>query len=253
VGGAGQIAVFTAIIRSTAAVPWTLGGTVTFTIDGTTQAPSGVLGGIAILVTSGLSVGPHTVGAVYGGDGHFFTSAASPLRTLARPAAILGVQVNDSAPQRSTVTSLVVRVGTGTVGAFTLTDGLGRARTGDLGIAVSAATVVGANRTVQLTFTGAATSFGSLPDGYYQLHYNGAVTPIAMFFRLFGDSNGDSAVTGADQTAFQAAYRSRTGMRAYRAYFDYNDDALIDSVDNLAFLQRYKTRLNRDGTITRLP
>ncbi len=165
---------------------------------------------------------------------------------------LTSVQVNDGTPQRSAVTSLVATLGSGSVGAFTLTDGAGNALK-DISVTASAATAAGANQMVKLTFSVNAITGGSLPDGYYQLWYNGAAAPVLTFFRLFGDSNGDSQVDATDQIAFLAANGSTKGTTTYKSYFDFDGDGTIDVTDVTHFQQRYNTRLNPDGTVTTLP
>ena len=54
-------------------------GTVTFTIDGTTQAPSTVDSGVATLTVSSLAGGDHTVTAAYSGDSNDTASTSGAL------------------------------------------------------------------------------------------------------------------------------------------------------------------------------
>ncbi len=68
---AGQSVTFTATVTS-----GTPTGTVTFTVDGTAQAPVTLSAGQAVFSTSGLSVGSHTLTAAYSGD-QFNTASTS--------------------------------------------------------------------------------------------------------------------------------------------------------------------------------
>jgi hypothetical protein len=76
----GQSITFTATVSPVAPASGTLGGIVTFR-DGTTSIGTGTLsGGIATLTTSSLSVGTHSITAVYAGNVNFNTST-SPVLT----------------------------------------------------------------------------------------------------------------------------------------------------------------------------
>ena len=65
-------------------------GTVTFTVDGTAQAPAtlSVVGGVdlATFSTSSLAAGTHAIGASYGGDSAFSASGAAALTQTVNPA-----------------------------------------------------------------------------------------------------------------------------------------------------------------------
>lgn len=62
-------------------------------------------------------------------------------------------------------------------------------------------------------------------------------------FRLFGDTNGDRHVDGADFVAFVTTYNLNAGMPGYLAHFDFNGDGRIDALDFGAFVQRYNQQL----------
>jgi len=66
----------TATVSSSATTPT---GTVTFTVDGTPQAPVALTSGSATFSSSTLSVGNHTISASYNGDASYATSSSSPL------------------------------------------------------------------------------------------------------------------------------------------------------------------------------
>ena len=75
----GQSVTFTATVTANAPGSGTPTGTVTF-MDGSTTLGTGTLNGsgVATFSTSGLSVGSHSITAVYGGDTDFTTSTSSP-------------------------------------------------------------------------------------------------------------------------------------------------------------------------------
>jgi large repetitive protein len=76
----GQSVTFTATVAAVAPSVGTPTSTVTFTIDGTAQAPVALnASGQAILTTAALAVGSHSVSAVYNGDGNFTGSSAAPI------------------------------------------------------------------------------------------------------------------------------------------------------------------------------
>jgi hypothetical protein len=82
-------------------------GTVTF-LDGATPLGMGTLtGGVATLTTSGLTVGSHTITAVYGGDGNFVSATSSALTEVIDDFN-LAISVTGGA---STITSVTVLPG----------------------------------------------------------------------------------------------------------------------------------------------
>lgn len=76
----GQPVTFTADVS-----PNTAAGNVTFSIDGTPQAPVALSGGTAALTTSSLSVGNHTVTAAYSGDSGDESSTSNALTQTVKP------------------------------------------------------------------------------------------------------------------------------------------------------------------------
>jgi hypothetical protein len=93
----------------------------------------------------------------------------------------------------------------------------------------------------------AVNSVAYSPDGRYSLVISGQT--VATFFRLFGDVNGDGKVDATDQTAFMAAYRSRSGMANYRGYFDYDGNGMVDSSDYYQFLVHLNHKLDANGNL----
>ena len=70
--GIGQSVTFTAAVTSAAAT-----GTVTFSVDGTPQAPVALSGGQAKYTTSSLTAGTHNVSAQYNGDSNYLGSSSN--------------------------------------------------------------------------------------------------------------------------------------------------------------------------------
>jgi uncharacterized repeat protein (TIGR01451 family) len=83
--GFGQVVTFTANVTSGSGGSGIASGTVIFR-DGATVLGAGTLaGGTAILTTSTLTLGSHSITAVYGGDGTFAGSASAALGQLVDP------------------------------------------------------------------------------------------------------------------------------------------------------------------------
>jgi uncharacterized repeat protein (TIGR01451 family) len=144
------------------------------------------------------------------------------------------------------------------------------------------------NYTVTYSFKGPGWDPGALADGNYSLQFNesaihgggpggptlspagdpfsgspGKNSGPALFWRFFGDSDGNRVVDDTDLAAFQAAFQARQGVNAnYRAYFDYNADNVINTADYYQVLQRrnfkggnnpHGYQLNADGTVSAVP
>jgi hypothetical protein len=73
----GSSVTFSATVAPVAPGAGTPSGTVVFSIDGVSQAPVVLSGGVANLVRGNLGVGSHTVTALYAGDGDFSSSSGS--------------------------------------------------------------------------------------------------------------------------------------------------------------------------------
>jgi GH25 family lysozyme M1 (1,4-beta-N-acetylmuramidase) len=78
----GQSVAFTATVTSGGGTPT---GTVTFMDGGSTLGAQSLSGGVAVFSTAVLSVGSHSVTAVYSGDGSFAPSTSSPLIQTVTP------------------------------------------------------------------------------------------------------------------------------------------------------------------------
>jgi hypothetical protein len=112
------------------------------------------------------------------------------------------------------------------------------------------------NTTYVLTFSGAQFIGGSLANGRYVLTVNhtlvngvngGVMTADQnyLFFRLFGDYNGDGTVNNADYAIFRKAFNAVLGSLPYASYwyFDYDDSGKIDNNDYSQFLTDFGTSL----------
>lgn len=201
---------------------------------------------------------------VYGqlGEANETNNVKANATTLANPPRVIQVTVNNGDAQRSRVNSLTVVFSENVIfspnagAAFSVTrTGPG----GPTGAATLAAPVVD-NSTFQtkVTLTFSNDSFfnsGSLIDGKYQLTINAAnVTDGQLldgngdgivgdsytfnFLRLFGDANGDGAVTASDFNQFRLAYGGGPSI------FDFNGDSATSASDFNAFRTRYGVTLS---------
>lgn len=101
------------------------------------------------------------------------------------------------------------------------------------------------------TFTEGSATNPTLKDGNYTLTVlssqitGGLATgnnPTSLY-RLFGDINGDRAVTGLDLAAFRTAFGSSTGNPNYVDALDFNGDGVINGLDLPEFRNRFGTSL----------
>jgi hypothetical protein len=83
----GQPVTFTATVIAQTNGSNAVTGTVTFSVDGTPQAPAPITNGVATLTLTTLTAGPHAVTATYNGDFNFTTSTAGPVSVT-----VLGLQ-----------------------------------------------------------------------------------------------------------------------------------------------------------------
>ena len=172
------------------------------------------------------------------------------------PAKVESVVVNDGSAQRSMVSSLTItfdRVVTFDPGAF----GLQRDDGTEINFNVAASDVDGRTIAV-LTFTGSGNIGGSLADGNYTLTIrgdrirdlvgreldadrdgNGGGDRVDEFFRLFGDSDGDSDVDRLDRDFFRSAFKKSVGEEGYLWYLDFDADGDVDGRDNGQFNRRF--------------
>jgi uncharacterized protein (TIGR03437 family) len=147
-------------VTFTAGVPAGATGAVTFTIDGTAQAPIDISAGQVTLTVSNLTVGKHTLGAGYSGDSNFAPASAAPLtQTVAQQATIVALisSLDPSIPGVPvTFTASVPAGATGTI-TFTI-DGVSQ---GTLNVTagsaqITASSLTGGNHTVIATYSGDA-------------------------------------------------------------------------------------------------
>ena len=107
----GQSVTFTATVAGTGGTPT---GTVTFTIDGTAQAPVTLTNGSAVYNTSTLAVGTHTITAAYSGDTTFAVSSSSTLtqtvNTISTTTTLISSLNPSIAGQSVTFTATVIAV-----------------------------------------------------------------------------------------------------------------------------------------------
>ena len=172
------------------------------------------------------------------------------------PPTIESVVINDGSAQRSMITSLTVtfdRVVTFDPGAF----GLQRNDGTEVSLNVAASEVDG--RTIAiLTFTGPSIIGGSLADGTYVLTIqgdrirdefgreldgdrdgNGGGNQVDAFFRLFGDSDGDSDVDWLDRDFFRSAFEATDSDVGYLWSVDFDGNGDVDGRDNGQFNRRF--------------
>jgi hypothetical protein len=137
----GQSVTFTATVNAVAPGAGTRTGTVTFKEGATTLGTGTLSSGQATFVTSALSVGAHTITAIYGGDANFTGSdnTGSPLTQTVNPAnttTTLASSANPSVSGQSvtfTATVSAVAPGAGTpTGTVTFKDGAATLGTGSL-------------------------------------------------------------------------------------------------------------------------
>ncbi|MGP4002228.1 beta strand repeat-containing protein [Streptomyces sp. 8N706] len=82
----GQPVTFTAVVASSVPGAGTPTGTVTFFFDGGSPVTASLVGGVATVTRSNLSVGPHTVMANYSGASNFAASSGTDTHTVNRAA-----------------------------------------------------------------------------------------------------------------------------------------------------------------------
>jgi streptogramin lyase len=204
------------------------------------------------------SAGNQTISAIGTVPGPI--SGGSSTFAVFTPITVQGVQINDGAVQRSTITSITISfsraVGTVDPGAFQVLAQGG----GNPTVLVS----FNASRTAAtLTFTGALVIGGSLQDGRYSLvtdstkihdatgglldgngdGLSGGARAADAFFRLFGDSDGDGDVDNLDLLRFRQAFGLDRSSAGYKSYFDFDGDGDVDNLDLFRLRQRLGTTL----------
>ena len=173
----GQSVTFTATVTVVAPGAGTATGTVTFK-DGATPLGTGTLNGagVATFATAALSVGHHTITAVYGGDASFNASTSNTVDQVvqkADTATTLASSANPSAFGQSVTFTAIVTVvapGAGTpTGTVTFTEGattLGTGTVNGAGVATfTTAALAAGSHYITATFSG---------DG----SFNGSTSPV---------------------------------------------------------------------------
>jgi hypothetical protein len=189
-------------------------------------------------------------------DGTMYSAPATATLTVAPVPDVASVVVNGGADQRSKVTEVTVtfdmEVDAALLAtAFTLTRPADGAAVGTIAVATQ---VVGGRTVAALRFSGANTEFGSPADGRWTLAVDKArvksLTGVEMaahstfaLHRLFGDVNGDAAVSGFDYNRFRLAYGSVAGDAAYRADLDFDGNGAISGLDYNRFRTRFGSSL----------
>jgi uncharacterized delta-60 repeat protein len=206
------------------------------------------------------SAGTFTVTVVVSDD-DAGTGSAGITTIVIGPTTVRSVVINDGSAQRSMVNSITVTFS----GLVTLDPGafeLARQKNGPVNLSV-AASVVNGQTVAVLTFSGSGIVAGSLADGNYELITHGdrihdslgqAIDAYGdgkaggkredVFFRFFGDINGDRKVDSTDYAVFRGALGTHKGDRGFLSFLDFNGDGVLDNVDQTAFNQRRGTSLN---------
>lgn len=180
------------------------------------------------------------------------------------PAQVISVQINDGTPQRSKVTYLVVTFNQPVVFTPSPAAAFELVRQGDNAPVNMNANAVA--NSVTITFTSGAVEFGSLADGRYTLTILAAnvdggdfdgngdgvtgdnyelasqkaasppnpYVPPTNIFRLFGDGNGDGAVTSADFALFRQTFGAALNLA-----FDFGGDGNVTADDFAEFRKRF--------------
>jgi hypothetical protein len=263
----GQSVTFTATVTANAPGSGTPTGTVQFKIDGVNSgSPVAMSGGSA---TSGsitsLSVGAHTISAVYSGDSSFTATTGTLTQTVnnAPTSTLVGTSVNPSNYGQSVTFTATVSTnapGSGTpTGTVTFKDGASTLGTGTLNGAgqatYSTSLLSGGSHSISAVYSGSAThatSTGSLPTqtvtpiatkGFYQpvsmtppssplvLNTVKAGSTVPLKFNLY---LGSTTIT---DTSYVSAFTSST-VRC-------DSDAVMDPVD---FTTSGNTGLRWDST-----
>jgi hypothetical protein len=173
------------------------------------------------------------------------------------PGQVLTTLVNDGAIQRSMVRNLSIRFSrpmqfpNGVASAIVITGASGAV---PIDIDLSGSTP---SQTIALIrFPNGSGGFGSIADGNYQLsiyaancldddnqQLDGDSNGVAggdyhfNFFRLYGDADGDRAVSAADFLAFRQVFNGTS------AAFDFDDDGIVSASDFVQFRSHFGTSI----------
>ncbi|MGN6504043.1 MAG: discoidin domain-containing protein [Tepidisphaeraceae bacterium] len=167
--------------------------------------------------------------------------------SIASAPTVTSVVVNDGAAQHSMVDSLSIQFSQPvTLGAGSISVLLN----GTTPISATAVPVDSSDTQYLVTFNGAGIVNHSLADGAYTLVLSGAAITndfgISLpsdttfnFYRLFGDIDGDRAVTSVDQAWLRKTYGASAGQANFNPAFDYDGDGVITTIDQAQFRKRY--------------
>jgi rhamnogalacturonan endolyase len=179
--------------------------------------------------------------------------ASFPVTAVVGPppgSTVQAILINGGSNQRSMVTDLTVVFATAVTpqpGAFIVTERRGS----EIGVAYTNPS--GDGRTWLLRFSGAGVIGSSLFDGSYTLTLvanllrDGSNNPLAggnqsrSFHRLFGDADGDRAVSATEVAALNAARGTRTQPQ-YVGFYDFSNNGRIDNSDYNQILPRSQGR-----------
>jgi hypothetical protein len=155
----GESVIFTATVTSPVGTPT---GTVTFN-DGATTLGTGTLNpsGEATFTTSSLSVGSHSITAVYGGDGNFLTSTSSALTQAVNKSSQAALTLNAGSPLTYNTTETLTTSGGSGTGAVTYSVTSGSCSVAGDQLTANSGTgscVVGATKAADATFEQATAS-----------------------------------------------------------------------------------------------
>jgi hypothetical protein len=204
----GQAITFTATVSSSGSGTPT--GTVTFEDGATDLGTSPVSGGQAVFNTSALSLGAHSITAVYGGDSNFTGSMS----------AVLTETVQDSAAGTTSALAHFAAGSTWTTGIFVV-------NTGNQAAGFSIAFFDDAGNPAALPFSSGATSTlaGSLPangSAYFE-----AANPLDALISGWGRITSDPSIVvqalfrnDANGSYYEAAVPSSAGGKEFLIPFD---------------------------------
>jgi hypothetical protein len=167
----GQPVTFTATITPSVSGLGTPTGTVQFVVDGSNfGAPVSLTGGTAAISTSALSVGPHTIQAVYGGDSNFLASTSPVLnQTVLKATPLINWSNPDDIIYGTVLSASQLNATASVPGTFQYTPGPGTLLDAGLGQSLTAtftpadtADFNNAMMTVQINVLQAQPSFSNL-------------------------------------------------------------------------------------------
>jgi hypothetical protein len=178
------------------------------------------------------------------------TATAPAVTTPAAAVPVLtGYQIDDGTVQRSMIRKITLNFDQPVaMDAADLVLKLNGSAVPDVTIELSAAGSLATQYV--LTFTGLGTAAGSLKDGRYELVLNGvsisnasgttmSTSPSFTFNRLFGDVDGNRAVTFNDFLVLQNAFNTTAGGAGFVSGLDFDSNSVIDFDDFLAMQNNF--------------